>query len=60
MLDALMLAVWSMNTKGSVIIHSDQNSQFGSDEFNRLSTSMSRLGNCLDSIRAIVIRCRSR
>jgi putative transposase len=38
-----------------VIIHSDQGSQFGSDEFsswckdNRLSPSMSRRGNCWDN-----------
>jgi putative transposase len=41
--------------EGSVIIHSDQGSQFGSDEFsrwckeNRLSPSMSRRGNCWDN-----------
>lgn len=39
----------------SVIIHSDQGSQFGSDDFNRwckdqqLVTSMSRRGNCYDN-----------
>ena len=38
-----------------MIIHSDQGSQFGSDEFNRwckdnrLSPSMSRRGNCWDN-----------
>jgi putative transposase len=38
-----------------VFIHSDQGSQFGSDEFtrwckdNRLSPSMSRRGNCWDN-----------
>ena len=42
-------------TNDSVIIHSDQGSQFGSDEFNRwckdnrLSPSMSRRGNCWDN-----------
>jgi len=47
-LDALTIAVWRQRRKGSVIIHSDQGSQFGSDEFsrwckeNRLSPSMSR------------------
>ena len=51
-LDALIMAVWRRRPKGSVIIHSDQGSQFGSDEFsrcckeNRLSPSMSRRGNC--------------
>ena len=51
-LDALTMAVWHRRPKSSVIIHSDQSSQFGSDEFNRwckdnrLSPSMSRRGNC--------------
>jgi len=54
-LDALMMAVWRRRPKASVIIHSDQGSQFGSDEFNRwckdnqLSPSMSRRGNCWDN-----------
>ena len=54
-LDALTMAVWRRKPKGSVIIHSDQGSQFGSDEFNRwckdnrLSPSMSRRGNCWDN-----------
>ena len=54
-LDALMMAVWRRKPKDSVIIHSDQGSQFGSDEFNRwckdnrLSPSMSRRGNCWDN-----------
>jgi putative transposase len=34
-LDALTMAVWRRRPKGSVIIHSDQGSQFGSDEFSR-------------------------
>jgi putative transposase len=47
----LTMAVWRRKPKDSVIIHSDQGSQFGSDEFNcwckenRLSPSMSRQGN---------------
>ncbi len=54
-LDALTMAVWRRRPKGSVIIHSDQGSQFGGDEFNRwckdnrLSPSMSRRGNCWDN-----------
>lgn len=53
-LDALTMAVWRRRPKDSVIIHSDQGSQFGSDEFNRwckdnrLSPSVSRRGNCWD------------
>ena len=54
-LDALTMAVWRRKPKDTVIIHSDQGSQFGSDEFNRwckdnrLSPSMSRRGNCWDN-----------
>jgi putative transposase len=54
-LDALTMAVWRRKPKDSVIIHSDQGSQFGSDEFNRwckdnrLSSSVSRRGNCWDN-----------
>lgn len=54
-LDALTMVVWRRRPKDSVIIHPDQGSQFGSDEFNRwckdnrLSPSMSRRGNCWDN-----------
>ena len=54
-LDALMMAVWRRRPKTPVIIHSDQGSQFGSDDFNRwckdnhLIRSMSRRGNCWDN-----------
>ena len=54
-LDALTMAIWRRKPKNSVIIHLDQVSQFGSDEFNRwckdnhLSPSMSRRGSCWDN-----------
>ena len=54
-LDALTMAVWRRKPKQPVIIHSDQGSQFGSDDFirwckdNRLEPSMSRRGNCYDN-----------
>ena len=54
-LDALMMAVWRRRPKQSIIIHSDQGSQFGSDDFtrwckdNHLVPSMSRRGNCYDN-----------
>ena len=54
-LDALTMAVWRRKPKQPVIIHSDQGSQFGSDDFvrwckdNRLVPSMSRRGNCYDN-----------
>lgn len=54
-LDAMMMAVWRRRPKTPVMIHSDQDSQFGSDDFNRwckdnqLIPSMSRRGNCWDN-----------
>lgn len=54
-LDALLMAIWRRNPSNEVIIHSDQGSQFSSDEWNRfctehkLVTSMSRRGNCYDN-----------
>ncbi|HEC60555.1 MAG TPA: IS3 family transposase [Methylophaga sp.] len=54
-LDALMMAVWRRKPKNEVIIHSDQGSQFSSDDFARwckehqLLPSMSRRGNCYDN-----------
>jgi putative transposase len=55
-LDALMMAVWRRKPKNEVIIHSDQGSQFASDDFarwckeHRLLPSMSRRGNCYDNV----------
>lgn len=54
-LGALMMAVWRRKPRQPVIIHSDQGSQFGSDDFvrwckdNRLMPGMSRRGNCYDN-----------
>lgn len=54
-LDALLMAVWRRKPGQPVIIHSDQGSQFGSDDWNRfmkehnLRPSMSRRGNCYDN-----------
>lgn len=54
-LDALMMAVWRRKPKSQVLIHSDQGSQFGSDDWRRFCTahnlqpSMSRRGNCWDN-----------
>lgn len=53
--DALLMAVWRRKPKRSVIIHSDQGSQYGSDDWLRfcrqhdLQPSMSRRGNCWDN-----------
>lgn len=54
-LDALMMAVWRRKPESEVIVHSDQGSQYGSDDWqrfcptNHLTTSMSRRGNCWDN-----------
>jgi putative transposase len=54
-LDALLMAVWRRKPKDQVIVHSDQGSQYGSDEWQRfcrqhdLIPSMSRRGNCYDN-----------
>jgi len=54
-IDALMMAVWRRQPKKTVLIHSDQGSQFGSDDCIRfckahnLKRSMSRKGNCWDN-----------
>jgi putative transposase len=54
-LDALLMAVWRRRPTGSVIVHSDQGSQYSSDAWYRfcishnLKPSMSRRGNCWDN-----------
>ncbi len=54
-IDALLMAVWKRKPKGRVIVHSDQGSQYGSDDWLRfckahnLDPSMSRRGNCWDN-----------
>ena len=54
-LDAVMMAVWRQRPKSTVIIHLDQGSQYGSDDWlrflkaNNLEPSMSRRGNCWDN-----------
>ena len=54
-LDALLMAVWRRTPTSPVIVHSDQGSQYGSDDFRRfcqaqnLEPSMSRRGNCWDN-----------
>ncbi len=54
-LDALLMAVRRRRPKQSVLIHSDQGTQYGSDDWHRfcadhgLVPSMSRRGNCWDN-----------
>ena len=54
-LDALMMAIWRRKPTKNVIVHSDQGSQYGSDDWqrfcaaNKLQPSMSRRGNCWDN-----------
>jgi putative transposase len=53
--DAVMMAVWRRKPKRAVLVHSDQGSQYGSDDWQRfcrdhgLEPSMSRRGNCWDN-----------
>jgi len=54
-LDALLMAVWRRKPKSKTVIHSDQGSQFTSQEWraflkdHNLEASMSRRGNCYDN-----------
>ena len=54
-LDALLMAVWQRKPRQHIVVHSDQGTQYGSDEWqrfcraHRLQTSMSRRGNCHDN-----------
>lgn len=54
-LDALLMAILRRQPKAAVIVHSDQGSQYGSDDWQRfckahgLTPSMSRRGNCWDN-----------
>lgn len=54
-LDALLMAVWRRKPQQQVLVHSDQGSQYGSDDWQRfcrehnLKPSMSRKGNCWDN-----------
>lgn len=49
-----MMTVWRRKPDSEVIVHSDQGSQYGSDDWqrfcraNNLAPSMSRRGNCWD------------
>jgi putative transposase len=53
-IDAVLMAVWRRGPKGQLLVHSDQGSQYGSDDWHRfcrdhrLEPSMSRRGNCWD------------
>jgi putative transposase len=54
-LDAVLMAVWRRRPAPGVLVHSDQGSQYGSDDWHRfcrdngLKPSMSRRGNCWDN-----------
>ena len=54
-IQALLAARWRRKADGPVIIHSDQGSQYGSDDWRRFcrdngfTPSMSRRGNCYDN-----------
>jgi putative transposase len=72
-IDAILMAVWKRHPGDQVIVHSDQGSQYGSDDWMRfcrehgLVPSMSRRGNCYDnavaesffsSLKKERVRCR--
>jgi putative transposase len=54
-LDALLMALWRRKPMQRVLVHSDQGTQYGSEDWtrfchaNRLDPSMSRRGNCWDN-----------
>jgi len=54
-LDALLMAVWRRKPQHRVLVHSDQGTQYGSEDWswfcaaNNLDPSMSRRGNCWDN-----------
>jgi putative transposase len=54
-LDALLMAMWRRKPQQPVVVHSDQGSRYGSDDWRRfcqahsLQPSMSRRGNCWDN-----------
>ena len=54
-LDAILMAVWRRRPDPDILVHSDQGSQYGSDDWHRfcrdngLKPSMSRRGNCWDN-----------
>jgi len=54
-LDALLMALWRRKPQQRVIVHSDQGTQYGSEDWTRfcqsngLDPSMSRRGNCWDT-----------
>ena len=54
-LDAIMTAVWRRKPQNRVLVHSDQGSQYSSDDWLRfcqhhnLEPGMSRRGNCWDN-----------
>jgi len=54
-ISALLMAIWRRQPTGKVLLHSDQGSQFSSDDWqsflkdNNFTVSMSRRGNCYDN-----------
>lgn len=54
-INALLMAVWARQPTETVLVHSDQGSQYGSADYlafmkaNNLTPSMSRRGNCHDN-----------
>jgi putative transposase len=64
-MDALLMAILRRGQPGAVLHHSDQGSQYASEDFQRLlelhgiTCSMSRRGNCWDTQSMIALNaCR--
>jgi len=64
-LDALLMALWRRKPKQRVLVHSDQGTQYGSEDWSRfcqannLDPSMSRRANCWDTQSRISVNaCR--
>ena len=63
-LDALLMAVWRRKPQQRVVVHSDQGTQYGSDDWvrfcraNNLEPSMSRRGNCWDTQSKMTLNVR--
>ena len=63
-LDALLMAVWRRKPQQRVLVHSDQGTQYGSEDWSRFCAannpdpSMSRRGNCWDTQSTIASNVR--
>lgn len=59
-LDALMMAVWRRKPDGEVIVHSDQGSQYGSDDWQRFCRANNQAPSIADVATAGIMRWPNR